>query len=173
MDISLGESGWNSETSTALPPRRSPPCISFLSGKWSSASWSAGTTTLVPTGQGTAFSDELLVVGLILPSLQQQLAPQSLGIIIKQLEIKVGGKITPFSPIWFLQRLSIKIVYTFIASLSIALESAVVSKHDALVSVPNNRDWDSKSLGYTCCQKLGLLRKLVPSSHGVQEKVVF
>lgn len=54
---------------------------------------------MVPTGQGTAFSDELLVVGLILPSLQQQLAPQSLGIIIKQLEIKVGGKITPFSPI--------------------------------------------------------------------------
>lgn len=63
MDISLGESGWNSETSAALPPRRSPPRISLLSGKWSSASWSAGTTTLVPTGQGTAFLDELLVVG--------------------------------------------------------------------------------------------------------------
>lgn len=62
MDVSLGESGWNPETSAALPPRRSPPRIPFLSGEWSSASWPAGTTTVVPTGQGTVFSDELLVV---------------------------------------------------------------------------------------------------------------
>jgi len=75
MDISPGESGWNSETSTAFPSGRSPPCISFLPGKWSSASWSAGTTTLVSTGQGTAFSDELLVVGLILQSVWNSTLP--------------------------------------------------------------------------------------------------
>lgn len=60
MDISAGESGWDPEASAALPPRRAPPRLPVLSGKWAPAPWPAGAPTVVPAGQGTASSGELL-----------------------------------------------------------------------------------------------------------------
>lgn len=88
MDISAGESGWDAEASAALPPGRAPPRLPVLSGEWASAPWPAGAPAVVPAGQGTAFSGELLGEAGVDIS-----APQGLGIDFQLLYGK--GKITP------------------------------------------------------------------------------
>lgn len=106
---------------------------------------------------------------------EQHPAPQSPGVTIKQMEIKVKGKKkTPFSPVWFSLRLSLKFVYTIIAILSTKLESSVILKYDRSDRlVAGYRDWVFSGLGYTCCQGPELLKKLVPTLCGLHEKVVF
>lgn len=60
MDIGAGESGWDPEASTALPPRGAPPGLPVLSGERAPAPWPAGAPAVVTAGQGTAFPGELL-----------------------------------------------------------------------------------------------------------------
>lgn len=124
MDISAGESGWDPEASAALPPRRAPPRLPVLSGKWAPALWPAGAPAVVPAGQGTASSWELLGEAGVGSS-----APQGLGTDFQLLYGKVGCRIIPFSPVCFLYTWSIKIIHTFISPLSNELESAVASTY--------------------------------------------
>lgn len=83
MDISAGESGWDAEASAALPPRRAPPRLPVLPGKWAPAPWPAGAPAVVPAGQGTAFSAELLGEASLDSSAPQGLALTSSSFMVK------------------------------------------------------------------------------------------
>lgn len=47
-----GQPGWDPETPSAFPPRGPPAAVPHLSGEWTSSSWTAGPTTVVPEGKG-------------------------------------------------------------------------------------------------------------------------
>ena len=56
-DSGSGESGWDPEASTAVPPGRTPAPVPDLPGDGLAATRTTGSPALVPEGKGLHYSD--------------------------------------------------------------------------------------------------------------------